>query len=158
MTDRNAPDRHALGLLDFIEESNQIEGIVRSALHEEVIAHTDFLSNPSISVADLERFVLVVAAVKLRERIGMNVRVGAHRPPPGGPFVRERLTEIVKYANDDHSPYTVHVAYETLHPFMDGNGRSGRVLWAWMMQRQGQNPYALGFLHRWYYQSLDGAR
>ena len=49
-------------------------------------------------------------------------------------------------------------AYEMLHPFMDGNGRSGRALWAWMMLRLGQDPFALLFLHRFYYQTLENSR
>ncbi len=56
------------------------------------------------------------------------------------------------------SPFEAHVAYEKSHPFMDGNGRSGRAIWAWMMQREGLDPYSLQFLHRWYYQSLNAAR
>ena len=58
------------------------------------------------------------------------------------------------------SPYDVHCEYEDLHPFMDGNGRTGRALLAWMMiRRKGwESTFALPFLHRWYYQSLDRLR
>lgn len=54
------------------------------------------------------------------------------------------------------TPMRAHVEYETLHPFMDGNGRSGRVLWAWQMRRDGRDPLQLGFLHAFYYQALNG--
>ena len=54
---------------------------------------------------------------------------------------------------EDASPFAVHVAYENLHPFMNGNGRSGRALWLWHMG--GIEKVPLGFLRTWYYQSLQ---
>lgn len=59
-------------------------------------------------------------------------------------------------------PYVVHHAYESLHAYTDGNGRSGRALWLWGMRRlyRGQTlkfdrVLRIGFLHCWYYQSLQ---
>jgi hypothetical protein len=49
-------------------------------------------------------------------------------------------------------PLEAHVRYETLHPFTDGNGRTGRALWYWMMV--GSSRADLGFLHAFYYQTL----
>lgn len=67
------------------------------------------------------------------------------------------LEQILSRAHRGSTPYDVHQQYETLHPFTDGNGRSGRALWLWQMIRDGQRAQ-LGFLHTWYYQSLREAR
>jgi hypothetical protein len=146
-------------LYEFVKQSNAIEGIHGFVKPGVMEAHIRFLSYDSIGVGAMEEFVREVAARPLRRAPGQDVRVGAHFPPPGGPAIERELTSILIVANTgDWSPYDVHRAYEHLHPFLDGNGRSGRVLWAWQMRNEGHDPFALPFLHRWYYQSLDAAR
>ena len=62
----------------------------------------------------------------------MNVVVGNHRPPPGGPQIAIELSKLIQLAIDnDATPFAIHRRYEKLHPFQNGNGRSGRILWAW---------------------------
>lgn len=149
----------AAKLWAFVDESNRIEGIRRAATDYEIAAHAAFMVLREVTVADMESFVTEVAARPLRRAVGQDVYVGNHRPPPGGPGIEPELRSILAVANaGDWTPYDVHVAYETLHPFMDGNGRSGRVLWAWQMRNEGLDPFSLPFLHRFYYQSLDGGR
>ena len=148
-------------LEDFIRESNRIEGIHRAPTEAEIAAHERVMdtSASAFNVKTLEDFVAVVApGKKLRERSGMNARIGSHIAPRGGPEVLRELKELLDDARrPDADPYKIHCRYETLHPFMDGNGRSGRVLWLWMMIQRGDRTEAigLGFLHNWYYQSLD---
>jgi Fic/DOC family len=146
-------------LAAFVEESNRIEGIVRPPAPTEIAAHAAFLALRQVSVDDVEAFVQEVARAPLREGYGMDVVVGDHRPPSGGPLIRRGLESFVANLSIDvYSPFQAHVAYEQLHPFMDGNGRSGRVVWAWQMLHEGLDPFALPFLHRFYYQALEASR
>jgi hypothetical protein len=87
----------------------------------------------------------------------MKVRVGNHIAPEGDPTIARRLTRMLDMANRTSDPWRVHVAFETLHPYMDGNGRTGRAIWVWQTQRTGQDPFALPFLHRLYY-PLEASR
>jgi hypothetical protein len=152
-------------LKDFVTESNRIEGIDRIPTAAEITAHEEFLyDQPTVG-----RLISFVAAVqpdaKLRDEPGLDVRVGGHVPPPGGigmrPALAVLLFDAISGADGSH-PYHIHCGYEILHPFTDGNGRSGRALWLWGMQDGGVRlrlqAQQLGFLHCWYYQSLHFSR
>lgn len=143
-------------LSQFVRDSNQIEGIHRDPKAFEIEAHQRLLVCDYLSLKSVEDFVFAICGKRLRREVGMNVRVGPHVPPPGGPEIETELSELLTEINGrDLTPYEAHIHYETLHPFMDGNGRSGRAIWNWQMQREGLDPYVLPFLHRFYYQTLD---
>lgn len=152
-------DREPLAL--FVRESNWIEGIKRQPTEDEIQAHHDFLEVPKITVQVLQDFVGIIQPdAVLRDRQGLNVRVGDHHPPEGGPGVIYGLHGILQrldfFGDNPKLAFDTHRQYETLHPFTDGNGRSGRVLWLRMMG--GSSKVPLGFLHHWYYQSLAAHR
>jgi hypothetical protein len=141
-------------LEDFITESNRIEGIDRNPTLNEVIATETWLNEQFPEIEHLERLVSVYAPGHcLRDRDdGYNVRVGNYIAPRGGPEIRSRLVVLLYRATREKlmTPWEAHVEYERLHPFTDGNGRSGRALWLWMMREA-----PLGFLHHFYYQTLE---
>ena len=143
-------------LTRFVKESNAIEGITREPTRKEIQAHESFLTLACPEVSHLEQFVHAIGGGPLRDKPGMDVRVGSHRPIPGGPRVRENLARLLRVLDTYESPWATHVDYERLHPFMDGNGRSGWLVWLWMMEQRELSVAPLGFLHSFYYQTLGG--
>lgn len=147
--------KHQMMIAAFAEESNKIEGI-DGASQKECDALDTFVTRPFITIDNLIEYVQEIQPdAVLRLGSMHNVRVGNHIPPPGGPAIGYMLQGILDKAEKSEAlnPQHIHVEYEMLHPFTDGNGRSGRALWLWMMLKQNQNV-DLGFLHTFYYQTL----
>ncbi|EAR26127.1 Conserved hypothetical DNA-binding protein [marine actinobacterium PHSC20C1] len=68
-------------------------------------------------------------------------RGAVHIPPPPE-MVREYMEDLLVFANRDDVPAVaqaaiVHVQFESIHPFTDGNGRVGRALINAVLRRRG---------------------
>ena len=68
--------------------------------------------------------------------------------PPPPERVEALLEDLMAFCNDDGLPALAqagiaHAQFETIHPFVDGNGRAGRVLIHLILRRRG---YATNFL------------
>jgi len=67
---------------------------------------------------------------------------GADFIPPHQDRVRDAIDDLVTFAARDDVPALVHAAlvhaqFETVHPFVDGNGRTGRVVLHQVLRRRG---------------------
>jgi Fic family protein len=98
------------------------------------------------------------------------VRVGELIPPPSTE-ISNLISNLEKYIHEEREPLPlikaglVHVHFETIHPFLDGNGRIGRLLIVLMLIESGLlkvpvlYPSYFFKKHRMeYYQRLDSVR
>ena len=81
------------------------------------------------------------------------VRVGSHIAPPPKEII-ERLEKMLgDYNASNHENIIkriarLHLAFEYTHPFIDGNGRIGRVLNNYLLIREGFFPINIKFIDR----------
>ncbi len=101
----------------------------------------------------------------------IQVRVGNHLPPPPAQ-VSPLMRELLEWWNQKSSKLSpvissaiLHYRFEDIHPFADGNGRTGRMLALWELYRRGFDTHHIFSVDEvyWekrqlYYQHLDLVR
>jgi Fic family protein len=65
--------------------------------------------------------------------------------PPSPELVEGLIDDLVGFSNEDSLPAVAqaaiaHAQFETIHPFVDGNGRTGRALIHLILRRRGMTP------------------
>lgn len=73
--------------------------------------------------------------------------MGAEHIPPEAPYVPQLLSEMLYQYRKENSSSNIfekvadmHIRFERIHPFSDGNGRTGRVLLTKELLRKGYAP------------------
>ena len=110
---------------------------------------------------------------KLPGTVLKNQATGAtvYQPPQDAVLIEKLMTDLVAFmhADDGLDPLLrmaiAHHQFETIHPFYDGNGRTGRILNLLMLQREGLLDLPVLYLSRYitstksqYYQLLQSTR
>ena len=99
------------------------------------------------------------------------VRVGKHFPP-AAKDVSPRMFELLEWWNKKAAALSpvlssaiLHYQFEWIHPFADGNGRTGRALALWELYRRGFDSHHIFSVDEYYwenrpayYEALDGVR
>lgn len=140
-------------LMEFAKESNRIEGITNPEANERMFEKLEeFLKLEKLTIGNVCEFN---EWGNLRRIEGMNVSVGGRKCFPGGDLLKDYLGLIIYNWIEERSAFANHFEFERLHPFTDGNGRTGRAIWLWQMVNQHNYDLSFGFLQKWYYQSLE---
>ena len=86
------------------------------------------------------------------------VRVGRYVPPPPED-VSGLMFELLTWWNKDSSKLSpvlssaiLHYRFEAIHPFADGNGRSGRTLALWELYRRGFDTHHIFSVDEFYWE------
>ena len=94
-----------------------------------------------------------------------------YTPPEGGVVLKNKLDDLEKYIFEykEHDPLIkmalIHYQFESIHPFDDGNGRTGRILNILYLLHEGLLDYPVLYLSRYininkglYYKYLQSVR
>jgi hypothetical protein len=153
----------------YIRESNAIEGITRpNEIEQSMVAWALLCDRKTKLSHGLIRKVQKIITLNQPELTGpkrgyyrdmtkTNVTVGNHVPPHYS-MVRGLMDNwLLDY--EQLGPWQAHVRFETIHPFVDGNGRTGRMLMWWHELMIGECPTLFkGDERQDYYKKLDAGR
>ena len=135
---KNPPEKD---VKEFLRESNAIEGVYDDESFDQAMLAWDYLYNQDVLTLDVikQTHNILMKNSDLREsEIGkfrtIDVWVGRHRgftPKSIEPNLLMRFCFECMRASPPPEWQQLHVIYEKIHPFVDGNGRTGRMFMNW---------------------------
>lgn len=152
----------------FIKASNEIEEIFGEKEIEQSLKAWKYLVKcKTLSHADICRVQRIItwnqtdldesAKGRYRGELAINVYVGGEMKCPYDQVDKEIdswLSDLPKM-----TPLMSHIRFEHIHPFTDGNGRTGRMLYWWYCLQRNATPYFYELRNREaYYRLFDEDR
>lgn len=139
-------------MIEFLKESNAIEGIYDNPSLEQAILAWEYLMNEDVLTVSviLKTHKILMNNQRLQSNHkgyfrDCNVRVGnwvAMTHHMVGPSMQQWCFEAMR-AYPAIDPIALHIQYEKIHPFVDGNGRTGRMFMNWMFMKRFNVPTIL---------------
>lgn len=145
-------------LKNFVRESNQIENIFDPEEDEQyIVAWNKFVEevegdDNKLShgrICHLQKYITIhQRGLRPNERgyyrdmARVNVTVGGHLAPHYNMLPHLMENWVMDYGDPtkDFDPLKAHIRFEKNHPFVDGNGRTGRAIMLWHQLQKGQEP------------------
>ena len=143
-----ADDRSQREVLNYFAGLRHIEKLAgkRAIRHEDIFTLHRILAEGVMDQGDAGRYRSIA------------VSVGSYLPPPPGD-VSGLMMELLDWwngASRDYSPVitsaVVHHRFESIHPFADGNGRTGRALALWELYRRGFDTHHIFSVDEFYWE------
>lgn len=131
-----------------IRESNLIESIDNPAEDAQSMKAWEYISaQPHIGIAELLETHRLITMNQLSQRESGSFRtvpvwVG-YQPTPNPHLAQQLIYNLLMdlmQRPEELDPIEAHVRFEKAHPFIDGNGRTGRMLMWWHEQKLGKYP------------------
>lgn len=144
---------------EWIRESNLIEGV--DELEEDrrsLRAWNWFLKQSFLTrrvILEVHRKIMLKKLKEAGRLRRCNVSVGG-RICPHYSQVDDLLYFWINGSAKTMTPERAHVIFEKIHPFIDGNGRTGRMIMNWQRVKAGEEPLLIRAAERWsYYKWFD---
>lgn len=152
------------------DDDSSTDPAVRETLRYRTALHAGFemVQERGLTVRTAERVCSTIHAREMSIRALPGTRIAnpatgaiVYSPPEGADVIRDKLSEWERFvhADDGVDPLVrmaaAHYQFEAIHPFSDGNGRTGRILNVLMLVEAGLLHLPVLYLSRYIIRTKD---